>query len=58
MKEKKKIKRNLGERNKVPSFFIKKHKYKNCSDFSRCRILYDISKDSDNGINKINYHNN
>lgn len=24
--------------------FIKKHKYKNCSDFSRCLLLYDLSK--------------
>lgn len=30
--------------------FIKHHKYNKCSNFSRCIMLYDISKDSDNGI--------
>ena len=42
--------------NKYLKEFIKKHKYKNCSDFSRCLILYDIAKEKDN-IKITTYHN-
>ncbi len=35
--------------------FIKKHNYKNCSDFSRCLLLYDMSK-KDNSL-KVQYNN-
>ena len=35
--------------------FIKKHKYKNCSDFSRCLLLYDLSK-KDNDLT-VGYNN-
>lgn len=34
----------FGWENKEIKEFIKKHKYNNCSDFSRCLLLYDISK--------------
>lgn len=35
--------------------FIKKHKYKNCSDFSRCLLLYDLSKRENDLI--VEYNN-
>ena len=35
--------------------FIKKHKYKNYSDFARCLLLYDISK---SGNDLVVYYNN
>ena len=35
--------------------FIKKHMYKNCSDFSRCLLLYDLSK-KDNDLT-VGYNN-
>lgn len=35
--------------------FIRNHKYRNCSDFSRCLLLYDLSK-KDNGLTVC--HNN
>ena len=35
--------------------FIKKHKYQNCSDFSRCLLLYDLSK-KDNKLT-VSYNN-
>lgn len=40
--------------NKLLKEFIKKHKYKNCSDFSRCLLLYDLSK-KENDL-KVNYN--
>lgn len=42
--------------NKRLKEFIKKHKYNNCSDFSRCLMLYEMYKEKDN-IEMINYHN-
>lgn len=44
------------ENNKSLKEFIKKHKYNNCSDFSRCLILYDIAKEK-NGIKMTTYCN-
>lgn len=35
--------------------FIKKHKYKNCSDFSRCLLLYGLSK-KENDL-KVSHNN-
>lgn len=35
--------------------FIRNHKYRNCSDFSRCLLLYDLSK-KDNGLT-VGYNN-
>lgn len=43
-------------KNKRLKEFIKHHKYKNCSNFSRCLIIYDILKDNEN-LTMINYHN-
>lgn len=34
----------FGWKNKELNEFIKTHKYNSCSDFSRCLLLYDISK--------------
>lgn len=42
--------------NKSLKEFIKHHNYKTCSDFSRCLMLYDISKEEKNTL-MINYHN-
>lgn len=42
--------------NKHLKEFIKKHNYSNCSDFLRCLMLYDISKEKGN-IKMTNYHN-
>lgn len=42
--------------NKRLKEFIKKHNYSNCSDFSRCLMLYDISREKGN-IKMFNYHN-
>lgn len=42
--------------NKRLKEFIKHHNYKTCSDFSRCLMLYDISKEENNPL-MINYHN-
>ena len=44
----------FGWSNKYIKEFIKKHKYNNCSDFSRCLLLYDISK-KDNKL-KVNHN--
>lgn len=43
--------------NKKLQKFIKNHKYENCSDFSRCLMLYDISKASKNNMDIRNYYN-
>ena len=42
--------------NKRLKEFIKKHKYNNCSDYSRCLMLYDIAKEKGN-ITMHNYTN-
>ena len=36
--------------------FINKHKYKQCSDFSRCLLVYNLSKQ--NNKLKVKYHSN
>lgn len=46
----------MTSKNKELMEFIKKHKYKSCSDFGRCLILYDISKREKNL--KIHYNDN
>lgn len=43
-----------GENKKLKEF-IKKYKNKECSDFSKCLLLYDISKNSANRITTMNY---
>lgn len=40
--------------NKELLYFIKRHNYKKFSDFSRCIMLYDISKGINNLV--VNYH--
>lgn len=40
--------------NKYLKEFIKKHKYKNCSDFARCLLIYDISKKEEMLVTKYN----
>lgn len=42
--------------NKDLKQFIKKHKYKTCTDFSRCLILYSIAK-KNNDIKMTSYNN-
>lgn len=45
----------LDSDNKYLKEFLKKHRYKSCSDFSRCLMLYDISKKGDRIA--VNYNN-
>ena len=45
----------MTSKNKELMDFIKKHKYKSCSDFGRCLILYDISKKQENL--QVSYNN-
>lgn len=42
-------------KNETLNEFIKKHKLKNCSDFSRCLLLYDLSKKEQKLT--VNYNN-
>lgn len=44
------------ENNKCLKEFIKKYKYNGCSDFSRCLMLCDISREKVN-IKMMSYHN-
>lgn len=46
----------ISGKNKKLKDFIANHKYNDCSDFSRCLILYDIAN-SDNKITMKNYNN-
>ncbi len=43
----------FSSKNKRLKDFIKHHKYKNCSDFSRCIMLFDIYKNTDDKIVKV-----
>lgn len=45
----------MSSEHKLLQEFIKNHKYKKCSDFSRCLLLYDLSKKENDLI--VSYNN-